>query len=163
MDNNFVSNVCGWFVAAQQQPADPTPEVQQTAFYTGMQLEELAEKLEVILGASHPLVTSMHSAGNDFKEGWMDDAVYGALAHPAKAEAMLDADVDLLWVSIGAARAQGADVERACNEVARANWDKAVDGVFQLSETKRVLKRPGWKAPDLQPFMNVALRKGGQK
>ena len=160
---DFVTRVCGWFVAAQQQPKDPTPSAQQAAFYTGMQLEELAEKLEVILGASHPLVTSMHSAGHSFKDGKMDSAMANAMVNSSTCESMLDADIDLLWVSIGAARAQGADVIGACNEVARANWDKAVDGIFQLSDTKRVLKRPGWTPPDLQPFMHVFLRKAGRK
>ncbi|HLP99168.1 MAG TPA: hypothetical protein VK149_12070 [Sideroxyarcus sp.] len=115
--------------------------VRQTALYIGLQLEEMKEKLESLGfnnvrhsgGFYTDLMCALHKASLEFKEGAMDIAV-----EEADRAAMLDADVDLAWVTIGSMFSQGADVEGACGEVARANMSKLVEcdvceGSFSLA------------------------------
>lgn len=98
-----------------------TYNVRQTALYIGLQLEEMAEKLEACLGADTWLSNSLHEISARFKAGEYDHRV-----EAADRAAMLDADIDLAWVTIGSAFSQGADVEGAACEVARANMSKLV-------------------------------------
>lgn len=155
----LVSNTL-WFVAAGQQPETPTPSSRQTAFYLGMQLEELAEKLAAVWGNGSTLVVDLAAAATDFKAGAFDHHVGAAMSEPASVKEMLDADIDLLWVSVGAARAQGADVYDAYSAIDTANWDKRFpDGTFHLDPiTNKVLKPEGWKAADLTAFIHPDLR-----
>lgn len=94
--------------------------VRQTALYTGLQCEELSEKMDAM--GLHSYAIILHNIGMEFKEGKIDESCI-ELADRA---AMLDADVDLAWVTIGSALSQGADVAGACSEVARANMSKLV-------------------------------------
>lgn len=68
-------------------------------------------------------------------------------------EAMLDATVDLVYVTIGTALAFGAPFEAAWNAVQEANMAKfpMVDGkrVVLRDEGGKVLKPEGWKPADL--------------
>lgn len=148
-----------WFQATGQMPEQPAPSVRQTAFYVGMQCEELAEKLAAIL-PNFLEIQHLKNVGEWFKNGEFDKYVELAFTNPATVEAMLDGDVDLLWVTIGAALAQGANVAGAYAEVDRANWDKKFpDGTFHRAPvTGKVIKREGWKAPDLTPFIHESLR-----
>lgn len=151
---NEIQRTCDWFVATGQMPPDPRPDAAQSAFYLGMQIEELAEKLEVVLGKGMAIVSEMHILATHMKNGNGDKLMKAVLAVKGNAEALLDADMDLLWVSIGAARAQGADVIGAYDAVTRANWDKAVDGEFKINpENRKVMKREGWQPPNLRPFI----------
>lgn len=144
-----------WFVTAGQMPATPAPDVRQVAFYIGMQLEEMAEKLEA-LGMAR-LASGLSAHADLFKRGANDDAVRGALL-AGKAEALLDADMDLLWVTIGAAYAQGADAQGAYAEVAEANWAKFPNGVVtRHPETGKVLKPEGWQAPNLTQYLHPSF------
>lgn len=104
--------------------------VRQTALYIGLQLEEMTEKLEALEwgGINHTggdfttLIIRLKQASLMFKSGELDVAIHGA-----DRAAMLDADIDLAWVTIGSALSQGADVEGAAGEVARANLSKLVE------------------------------------
>lgn len=160
MSDNLILNTVNWFAATGQIPEDSEPDVRQSGFYIGMQVEELAEKLECVLGVNHHMVKEMHALGNAFKQGNWDDRVLSAFT-AGLAKDMLDADMDLLWVSIGAARAQGADVTGAYSAVSDANWDKR-DPVslkfLRAPDTGKVVKRKGWRAPDLNPFVHAGLR-----
>ena len=163
-DDNLILNTVEWFAATGQIPEDAPPSARQSAFYTGMQLEELAEKLECVMGVHHHMVHELHALAEAFKRGNWDDRVGSALT-AGLAKDMLDADMDLLWVSIGAARAQGADVVGAYRAVSDANWDKQVRDpdtnttyFRRAPDTGKVLKRPGWVAPDLRPFVHPQLR-----
>lgn len=149
-----------WFAASGQLPAGMEPNSRQAAFYTGMQLEEMAEKLEAIFGPGDyaaELIKAMQITGEMFKKGAYDSHVYDALR--ARPHAMLDADLDVVWVSIGAAAAQGADVEKAYGEVGRANWDKFPAGVVTRDKvTGKVVKPAGWVGPKLVQFIHPILR-----
>lgn len=149
-----------WFVAAGQMPAEPTPSVRQTAFYLGMQMEETAEKMEAIFGSTMTVIAQMHATANALKEGALDGMVEEAMKNPAVVKKMLDGDIDNLWVTVGAIKAQGADGPGAYGEVNRANWEKRwPDGTFHLHPvTNKVLKPAGWREPELTPFIHPSLR-----
>jgi predicted HAD superfamily Cof-like phosphohydrolase len=67
---------------------------------------------------------------------------------------ILDALVDILVVTIGAAHSMGADIEGAWKEVMRTNFAKiGEDGKVRKREDGKVLKPIGWAAPDLEPFL----------
>jgi predicted HAD superfamily Cof-like phosphohydrolase len=155
---DVLGTTADWFVATGQMPEAATPDPRQAAFYVGMQLEELAEKLTLILGSDTSLVTVMETAARNFKEGTMDKAVASALlSHPVT---LLDADMDLIWVSIGGARAQGADVIGAYSAVNHANWDKRNPDTQQFDRhpvTGKVIKRAGWQEADLTPYVHDSL------
>jgi Uncharacterized protein conserved in bacteria len=157
--NLFYSNL-DWFAAAGQMPIAPTPDVRQVAFYLGMQLEEVAEKLEAVLGSGSETAREVQALATRFKQREFDAQVADTLNNPKGAKALLDGDCDQVWVSIGSARAQGADVLGAYEAVDRANWNKRFpDGTFHLSEAGKVLKPEGWEAPDLSNFIHPSLRK----
>jgi predicted HAD superfamily Cof-like phosphohydrolase len=147
-----------WFVATGQMPEALKPDVRQTAFYLGMQIEELAEKIRAVYDDA--VCTSMDSLANILKSGGLDADVHAALTDPARAQELLDGDCDVLWVTLGAARAMGSDIDGAYAEVNHKNWDKRFeDGTFHRApDTGKVLKRPGWTPPDLTPFLHPSLR-----
>ncbi len=149
--------------------------VRQTALCTGLQLEEMAEKLEAILGGDAPIVQDLNELSSSFKKGFCDEFILNA-----DREAMLDADIDLAWVAIGSAFSQGADVFGACTAVFSANMDKLVECplcggkgwwfednlhddecemcsgrgvVAEWDENGKVKKPEGWTPPDLKPFV----------
>lgn len=131
--------------------------VRQTALYIGLQLEEMAEKLEALGwdgaaatgGFFSDLVIKLRQASTMFKQGRMDNVV-----ELGDREAMLDADVDLAWVTVGSALSQGADLLGAMREVARANLDKiGPDGTVLKDENGKVKKPAGWRGPDIAPYV----------
>lgn len=122
--------------------------VRQTALYIGLQLEEMAEKLEAIFQGTSIAPEFLNSMSNSFKEGFWDKriAIVGR-------NDLLDADVDLAWVTIGSMLSQGADVLGAIGEVTRANMDKFPNGVVTKDGNGKVKKPEGWKGPDLSGFV----------
>lgn len=153
---DLIDSTGDWVVAAGQQPRTPTPDAKQVAFYTGMQLEELAEKLEAF---GFSFAKEMHEVADRFKRGGNDTIVALALDQPDIAKQVLDAEVDLMWVTIGAARAAGSDVQGAYRAVNVANWAKFPNGVASLDPvTRKVLKPAGWTAADLTQFVHPNLR-----
>lgn len=159
--NDVIETTARWFFEANQQPENPAPDVRQTAFYIGMQCEELSEKLAVLgLGGDKAYLAHL---GSVFKRGDFDGVVKAALADPPVAKELLDADVDLIWVSVGAGRAQGADVTGAYGAVNERNYAKRFeDGLFHNDPaTNKVLKPDGWTPADLTPFLHPAIAAGG--
>lgn len=122
--------------------------VRQTALYIGLQLEEMAEKLEAV-GLAGGTAHAMRGLSASFKSGVFDKEV-----ESGDREAMLDADVDLAWVTVGSALSQGADLLGAMREVARANLDKiGPDGTVLKDENGKVKKPAGWRGPDIAPYV----------
>jgi len=67
---------------------------------------------------------------------------------------ILDALIDILVVTIGAAHSMGADVEGAWKEVMKTNFAKiSEDGKVRKREDGKVLKPVGWVPPELDPFL----------
>lgn len=157
MSNGLLESTVEWFYQANQQPRPPAPDIRQIGFYIGMQLEELGEKIAVI---SLTDGNWMKSLAHAYKNGMFDGAVAEKMQDPANAKELLDGDMDMLWVTIGGARAQGADVVGAFGAVAEANWAKRwQDDVFHNDPaTNKVIKPDGWVAPDLTPFIHESFR-----
>lgn len=151
-----IQNTAAWFQATEQLPPDGQPNKRWTAFYLGMQLEELAEKLDVIPELVF-LGERMHDAAKRLRKAEYDDAVWTAfLANP---KAFLDSDGDLVWVTIGAAEAAGANLDGAYARIDDANWRKQFDdGTFHLDKDGKVLKPEGWEPPDLTDFIHPSLK-----
>lgn len=134
----------------------------QACLYTGLQLEEMAEKIEaIVVGAVTPSVRSylegladtLIEASNQFKAGLhTGDILRG------DREALLDADIDLAWVSLGAAFSLSRDVHGAIAEVTRANLSKFPSGVAKRDENGKVVKPVDWRGPDLSPFVEPPKR-----
>ena len=123
-----------------------TPDTRQLALYIGLQLEEMAEKMVAIFGTDFEFAKQLESYGNAFKCGQFDAALLGAYLVP-----MLDADLDLIWVSIGAAISTGANVQLGWDLVKENNMAKIdpVTGKARRDANGKVVKPVGHKPPDL--------------
>lgn len=140
----------------------------KSALYTGLQLEEMAEKIRAI-GMVHA-AKWIDALSSECKNGTLDNAFEG-LSREKRAE-LLDADIDLAWVSIGAAISLGADVEGAFNNVVASNMSKteqciecilctddvciACGGtglVMHKDENGKVIKGKNYFKPDLEKFL----------
>ena len=157
-----IQSTRNWFAETGQIPLDALPNVRQTTFYLGMQVEELAEKLKLVFGHSE-LVQRLEGLATALKEGLhnSDSFVGDVLSNPATAKEFLDGDGDMLWVTIGAAAAAGSDLYGAFNDgISYANWAKKFpDGTFHRHPVSgKVLKPDGWVAADLTPFLHPTLR-----
>ena len=70
-------------------------------------------------------------------------------------EEMLDACMDLIWVTLGFCAMKGYDADGAWNEVLRSNMRK-LDPVTQKvirREDGKILKPEGWQPPDMSKFL----------
>lgn len=129
----------------------------QAAMYTGLQLEELAEKLMAIADGTssakclHKISMAarvMNELADDFKSGkHVGDIMNGDLTE------ILDADIDLAWVAIGGALSVAADASGAISEVIRANLDKYPNGQVLKDGNGKVMKPKGWRPPNLLPYL----------
>jgi predicted HAD superfamily Cof-like phosphohydrolase len=124
----------------------------ETAFYTGMQCEELAEKLEAC--GLFGIAGDLQRVGKELKQGVWDSVIRDAAATVDGRKAMLDADADIIVVTVGSAQAQGADFHCALTAVVDANEKKRFkDGQLHKDENGKILKPEGWQAPDLTPYL----------
>lgn len=147
--NKFFSDVEKFMTIAGQLDKSRDFDVRQIALYIGLQLEEIAEKLEACgFNPASPAVHLLNYTSGEFKRG-----VFDHLVSRANREELLDADIDLAWVTVGSALSQGADVQGAAEEVSRANLAKFPDGIAVRDENGKVVKPAGWTGPNLQPFV----------
>lgn len=130
----------------------------QACLYTGLQLEEMAEKLRAIGGgtvtkmACHPLIdlaVSMEAVSKRFKEGLhMGDIVRADHAE------LIDADFDLAWVSLAALISTSPQPYRAIAHGSFTNLDKFRGGKCIKDANGKVQKPADWKAPDFTPYVD---------
>ena len=147
--NKFFSDVETFMTIAGQLDNKHKFDARQVALYIGLQLEEMAEKLEACgFAFSSPVVRMLNDTSSSFKHGMFDKMV----AHANK-EGILDADIDLAWVTIGSALSQGADVQGAAEEVSRANLAKFPEGIAIRDNSGKVVKPAGWTSPNLKQFL----------
>jgi len=67
---------------------------------------------------------------------------------------MLDALIDIIVVTVGAAHSLGVDAEGAWKEVVRSNMSKVMpDGKVRKREDGKVLKPTTYSPPNLVPFV----------
>lgn len=145
MDIDFVRRIIDW-----NKLAGNTTEhfnVRQTALYTGMQCEELAEKLHAC--GLYGTAAELDRVGKELKQGTWDCAVRDCNRKEA-----LDADADILVVTVGSAMSQGADFHGTMNAVLGANEAKKFpDGMLHKDANGKIVKPEGWKPADLTPYL----------
>lgn len=131
----------------------------KVALYVGLQLEEMAEKIESIPNPRNELGklrTALEYHATLFKSGKFD-ALVEQMTHEQRVEA-LDADIDLAVVALGGACALGAEVEMAANEVMGSNMSKCVEDengnkTLLKDENGKVVKSKNYFAPNLKNFV----------
>lgn len=147
------------FMRAAGQTTDRFNSAQAT-LYTGLQLEEMAEKIEAIAGGAVTTLSksyllqhadSIRILALEFKQGMHRGDIMRA-----NPEALADADIDLAWVALGGAMSMCRDAPGAISEVARANHDKFPGGVALKDENGKVRKPADWRGPDLSPFIDAS-------
>lgn len=127
----------------------------KVALYVGLQLEEMAEKIDSIPDPRNKLGNlrvALEYHSRLFKSGEFD-ALVESMEHKHRVDA-LDADIDLAVVALGGACALGAEVEMAANEVMGSNMSKCVEddnGNLTLlkDENGKVIKSKNYFAPKL--------------
>jgi predicted HAD superfamily Cof-like phosphohydrolase len=141
-----LSDVYRFMTACDQETSAFSPR--QAALYLGLQLEELAEKLEAF-PEMQITANLLHMVGDRFKMGQHDD-LFDYISPEQKVK-ILDADMDLLWVSAGAALSLGADTSRAWNLLTDNNMakiDPETGRARRHPETGKIMKPEGHKPPD---------------
>jgi len=126
--------------------------------YTGLQLEELGEKIEAIVHgtltadqADH-LLTLLHILkffAKEFKAGLHE----GAILRANHAD-LIDADFDTAWVSIGALIAVSPDPQGAIAHGTFTNMDKIRDGVCVKDANGKIQKPGDWQKPVFDPYVD---------
>ena len=66
-----------------------------------------------------------------------------------------DALTDLLYVIYGTGNAYGIDLDACFEEVHNSNMSKLVDGYAQKNDMGKVMKGPGYFAPDLETLLGL--------
>ena len=154
--NNLQENVTVFQEACDDTVAIYNPR--QLARYTGMQMEELCEKLTAVAGGGEEgvpvppelldLIVELELQGRRFKAGDFDK-LFVPVSDLQRKE-MLDADIDLAWVSFGSANSIGADVDGAVGKVSQANLSKVgPDGKVLRDANGKIMKPLGFTSPDL--------------
>lgn len=131
----------------------------RVGFYTGMQCEELAEKLKALAAgevvhsnrnALAKFAADLDELGRQFKAGMH----YGAVLR-ADREELIDGDIDLLVVSAGSLVYSTPQFAPAVEAVLKANDDKRFpDGTYHHDANGKIVKPEGWQRPDISPFVD---------
>ena len=155
-ERNFVQEVVEFNrLAGGQDTFNP----RMVALYVGLQLEEMAEKIESIPDPYEKLGklrVALEYHSKLFKEGKFDELVE-KMEHKHRVEA-LDADIDLAVVALGGACAIGAEVEPAANEVMSSNMSKCMpddDGNLYMAKDAngKVIKGKNFFKPNLKNYV----------
>lgn len=142
--------------AAGTEPPGTGFNARRVCFYTGMQLEEMREKLQAIQKATdNPrastalgmLLVGLHAFAKEFKAGVHVDAV-----ERADRQELLDGDIDLMVVSAGSMGYQTPHYRGAVAAVLDAN-DEKTNPVALVDKDGKWLKPNGWVKPDLSIFV----------
>ncbi len=136
---------------------------QQATLYMGLQLEELAEKVEVLwAGAVESneqsqllsLLMELRTASLKFKSG----RFMGCFTR-ADHDKLIDADFDLAWVSLGAIASTATRPEEAIAHGTYTNLAKFPEGKCVRDANGKIQKPAGWVPPDFTPFVDLAFKK----
>lgn len=132
----------------------------QACLYTGLQLEEMAEKIEAIMAGCvmydekfrlQGFAQQLRDWGTEFKSGRHTGDILRA-----DRAGMLDADIDLAWVALGGAYSLSTNTTGAVDAVIDANFAKFPDGVVTRDANGKIVKPAGWRSPDMTPFVPLA-------
>lgn len=157
IDVDLFEAVTTFMQRGQQKPG--TFDAKAISLYTGLQCEELAEKLEAmqkgaIDDAGRRVYDNVIEALSVMSVKLKGDMVHGDILRADRAE-MGDADIDLAWVSIGALLKTANGVPHALRAIKRvnaANLAKVPEGGTRFDANGKIMKPQGWKAPDITEF-----------
>lgn len=133
-------------------------DAQQAALYTGLQLEELSEKIEVLAAAAveqherdqlKSLATLLDLSAYSFKQG----RFMGCFVR-AEHDKLIDADFDAAWVSLGALLSVSPLAAEAVAHGTYTNLTKFPGGKCTRDANGKVVKPEGWQEPDFTPFVD---------
>ena len=136
---------------------------QQAALYMGLQLEELAEKVQVLRDSAVEMVDrnaldilyySLCRHAEQFKAG----RFMGCFTR-ADHDKLIDADFDSAWVSLGALVSTTPLPEEAVAHGTYTNLAKFPGGKAERDENGKIKKPAGWTPPDFTRFVDPAFRK----
>lgn len=134
----------------------------QAALYTGLQLEELGEQIEVIMEGCltegdrehlRPLAITLRRFAKEFRDGFHS----GDIMRCDHAK-LIDGQFDSAWVAIGALVSTSPNPDGAIAHGTYTNLDKFVDGKAIKDANGKVQKRPGWQPPDFEPYTDKTIR-----
>lgn len=138
----------------------------QACLYTGLQCEELAEKIEAIMeGTLTPsqrdhlgvLANTLRIFSKEFKQGLHEGDILRSTHKD-----LIDADFDLAWVSVAAVFSSSIAGHRAIAHGTYTNMAKfpLVNGerVCIKDENGKIKKPEGWKPPDFSPYVDPTPR-----
>jgi predicted HAD superfamily Cof-like phosphohydrolase len=154
--NDFVRTIRAFLEAAGDNVSDQ-PDVRAVARYTGMQFERLAEKMQAI---NHPIAGTLQRIGHEFKRGAHDHTIAFALFDPDRCEKLLDADIDLAWVSLAGSVTAGADVPGGCADVGRSNISRVgPGGKVERDANGKIMEPPYYIPAQLAPFTHLGRKR----
>lgn len=138
----------------------------QACLYTGLQCEELAEKIEAIMeGTITPaqrdhlgvLSNTLRMFSKEFKQGLHE----GDILRANHAD-LIDADFDLAWVSVAAVYSTSIAGHLAIAHGTHTNLAKfpVINGerVCIKDENGKIKKPEGWQPPDFTPYVDPTPR-----
>ena len=151
--SSSISQIRQWF-----QTAVPSPTTQNIHTQIGVNLEETAEMLSVLrdAGATFPAREQLgfvHDVSVYMQRQLKTGRIEIALDDLDRV-ALLDALCDQIVTAVGIAQFLNMDIEGALKEVADSNdskFDHAGQPIF--NDQKKIMKGPGYRAPDLSQFV----------
>ncbi len=141
-----IKRVTDWMDGAQQKNT-----LRNMANYFAYMMSELSEGMDSIdVPEMRELASTLEALSVNIRKGKYDDQI-----DAANKLDLMDSAIDTAWTSIGLAHMLG-DATGAFNEIVTSNYSKFVDGVAWRDETGKVIKGPGYFAPDLTPFIHTS-------
>lgn len=136
---------------------------QQAALYMGLQLEELAEKCEVLALAAveqheRDIMDNMRSYLT-LMSGLFKAGQFMGCFTRADHDKLIDADFDTAWVSIGAVVSTASLPEEAIAHGTYTNLAKFPEGKCERDANGKIQKPADWAPPDFTPFVDPAFKK----
>lgn len=135
----------------------------QATLYMGLQLEELAEKVEVLALAAvekheRDDLTEMRDYLTSMADRFKAGHFMGCFTR-ADHDKLIDADFDTAWVSIGAVVSTAALAEEAIAHGTYTNLAKFPEGKCVRDANGNIQKPAGWAPPDFTSFVDPAFKK----
>ena len=155
---DLVDSVFRFNSLAQTVPPGHHFNADRVGFHTGMQLEEMAEKITTIAGGCVDkqaenfmlqFANIMGAWGKEFKAGKHHGAVLRC-----DRESLLDDDIDVAVVTMGSLMYQTPQFVEAIGAVLVANAAKVPGGVATRDANGKIQKPEGWQKPNLAPFVS---------
>jgi hypothetical protein len=159
-DIDFLDAVRG-FMQIAGQTTDKF-NARQACLYTGLELEEMAERIAVISqGCISPAKSLRMKDFADLLSQWA--AEFKAGKHEGDIlrcdhAQLIDGQFDGAWVSVAACFSTSLDAESAFRHGTFTNLDKFRGGVAIKDENGKVKKPADWKAPDFEPYVDPTPR-----